>query len=77
VEQPKFWRTTARTIEITVSENTLYGDLDGRGKVRLSAQSETNFTGIQGGIDFVKNGQNTDLYVKHVSGNYRFARSKK
>jgi hypothetical protein len=78
VEQPKFWRTMARTIEISVSGDALFGDLDGRGKVRLSAQSETNFTGIQGGIDFVQHGPAAppDLFVKHVSGNYRFARKK-
>jgi hypothetical protein len=77
VEQPKFWRTTARTIEITVSGGTLFGDLDGRGKVQLTALSETNFTGIQGGIEFVKNSLGaTEFFVKHVSGNYRFARTK-
>jgi len=78
VEQPKLWRTLPRTIEITVSGDILYGDLDGRGKVQLRAQSPTNFTGIQGGVEFiVKDGEApVDLLVKHVSGNYRFARTK-
>ena len=77
-EQPKYWRTVPRTIEITVSDGVLFGDLDGRGKVQLRATTETNFVGIQGGIEFVPSGQRaeTDLFVKHVSGNYRFARTK-
>ena len=72
VEQPKFWRTVARSVEITYSDNALYGDLDGRGKVRLSAKSETDFSGLQWDLEFVKDG----LLMKHVSGNYRFARTK-
>lgn len=77
VEQPKFWRTTARKLDITVSGDALYADLDGRGKVQLNALSESSFTGVQGGIEFVTNGQGPtgDLYIKHVSGNYRFART--
>ena len=38
---------------------------------RLVATSNTEFTGLYGlGIEFIDGG----LYVKHVSGNYRFAR---
>lgn len=79
VEQPKLWRTVARTIVITADGNALFGDLDGRGKVQLHATSASNFVGIQGGVEFVvKDPQSApaDLFVKHVSGNYRFARTK-
>jgi hypothetical protein len=79
VEQPKFWRTVARTIVITADGDALFGNLDGRGKVQLHATSASNFVGIQGGVEFVvKDPQTapTDLFVKHVSGNYRFARTK-
>jgi len=78
VEQPPLWRTAPRTLEVTVSGDALFGDLDGRGKVPIRAQSEIYFVGIQGGIEFVKKGegQAPDLLVKHVSGSYRFARTK-
>ena len=79
VEQPKLWRTVARTIVITAEGDALFGDLDGRGKTRIRATSPSNFVGIQGGVEFVvKDPQTapTDLFVKHVSGNYRFARTK-
>ena len=47
--------------------------MDGRGKVPLVANSETGFSGLYGlGVDFVKG--EPVLYVKHVSGDYRFAR---
>ncbi len=77
VEQPKFWRLVARTVEITVSGDTLFGEMDGRGKVPLIAQSETLFSGLYGlGIEFLKDDSDriSQLYVKHVSGDYRFAR---
>ena len=78
VEQPKFWRTAPRTLDISFSGGALFGDFDGRGKVRLNAKSETYFSGLQWDIEFVKDGQavQTELLVKHVSGNYRFARTK-
>ena len=74
VEQPKFWRTAPRTIAITVSGDSLLADLDGRGNVPLVAQSETAFSGLQWEIEFSKDGQG--LVTKHVSGIYRFARTK-
>jgi hypothetical protein len=77
-EQPKLWRLVPRIVEITVSGNTLFADMDGRGKVPLVAQSETGFSGLYGlGVDFRKSaiGQ-VELFVKHVSGDYRFARQK-
>jgi len=46
--------------------------------VPLIAQSETTFSGLYGlGVEFVPGaGQRNseELFVKHVSGNYRFAR---
>ena len=45
--------------------------MDGRGTQVLVAMSESEFTGLYGlGVQFIDGG----LYVKHVSGNYRFAR---
>lgn len=78
LEQPKYWRTAARVVEFSVEDGILYTDLDGRGKTRLSALSDTNFTGIQGGVDFVAKGagEAPDMFIRHVSGNYRFARKK-
>jgi hypothetical protein len=68
-----------RIIEITVSGDTLFADLKGRGKVQLMAQSETGFLGFFGlGIEFVRDSQGipTHLLEMHVSGNYRFQRKK-
>jgi hypothetical protein len=78
-EQPKLWSRVPRIVQIAVSGDALMGDLDGRGMTRLTAQSETEFTGFFGlGIEFVKNDQGaaSQLFVKHVSGNYRFLRKK-
>ena len=78
VEQPPLWRTAPRTLQVTFSGGALFGDLDGRGVTRLTAQSEIYFLGIQGGIEFGKKGEAApaDLLVKHISGSYRFARTK-
>jgi hypothetical protein len=80
VEQPKFWRSEPRSIEITFSGGALFGNIGGRGPVRLYALSETDFSGLQWGIEFIppKDGQGatTGLYTKHVSGLYKFARTK-
>src|SRR5262245_12480853 len=76
IEQPKFWRLEARKLEITISGGKLYGELDGRGKEPLIAQSETLFSGLYGlGVEFVRDarGVPTHLFVKHVSGDYKFA----
>jgi hypothetical protein len=79
VEQPPFWRSAqlvgssvaGRTLHITLEDGRLVGDMEGRGKQVLIATSETDFTGLYGlGVQFIDGG----LYVKHVSGNYRFAR---
>jgi hypothetical protein len=74
VEQPPFWRSAARVVEITLSNGRLLADMDGRGKVPLIAASETTFSGLYGlGVEFIPGGSG-GLFVKHVSGNYRFAR---
>jgi hypothetical protein len=80
VEQPPYWRSAqivgspleaGRTVRLTVEDGKLVGDMDGRGKQVLIATSETEFTGLYGlGVQIIDGG----LYVKHVSGNYRFAR---
>ena len=73
-EQPPFWRTNPRVVEITLENGRLVGDMDGRGKVPLIASSETGFSGLYGlGIEFIQGGSG-GLFVKHVSGNYRFVR---
>jgi hypothetical protein len=81
VEQPKLWSETLvpRVVEITVSGDTLFGEMDGRGKVPLVAATETEFSGLYGlGVAFTGNGPGAaaQLFVKHVSGNYRFTREK-
>ncbi len=72
-EQPKLWRLVPRVVEISLSGDTLFGDMDGRGKTPLTALSESEFTGLYGlGVAF----SNNELFVKHVSGDYRFQRKK-
>jgi hypothetical protein len=76
-EQPKYWRLEPRVVEITVVNGTLYGNVDGRGAVPLVAKSNSLFTGLNGlGVQFTTdgNGVANGLYVKHVSGDYKFAR---
>jgi len=54
-----------------VEDGRLVGDMDGRGKQVLIASSNTEFSGLYGlGVQFTDGG----LFVKHVSGNYRFKR---
>jgi hypothetical protein len=77
VEQPKYWRLKPRTVVITFSGGALLGQLDGRDPEPQLALSETVFSGFSGlGIEFIRDakGVPTGLYVKHVSGDYRFAR---
>ena len=58
-------------MQITVEDGRLIGEMDGRGKQVLIASSATEFSGLYGlGVQFVDGA----LLVKHVSGNYRFAR---
>ncbi len=79
VEQLPLWRIVPRTVVVTFENRALYGNLDGRGKERQYASSETAFSGFSGlGLEFVrdKQGTVTGLMIKHVSGDYRFARQK-
>jgi hypothetical protein len=79
VEQPKYWRLEPRTVVISLSDDTLFGDMDGRGKVPLVPQSQTLFSGLYGlGVAFVPDAQGVpaSLFVKHVSGDYAFAPKK-
>ena len=74
VEQPPLWRVIPRVVEITVANGKILADMDGRGKVPLIASSDAEFGGLYGlGVEFIQGGAG-GLYVKHVSGNYRFAR---
>jgi hypothetical protein len=80
IEQPPYWRgaqivgqavPSGRTVVITVENGKLVGNMDGRGQQVLIATSNTEFAGLYGlGVEFIDSG----LFVKHVSGNYRFAR---
>ena len=73
-EQRPFWRTLPRVVEITISNGRLFADMDGRGKVPLIPSSATAFSGLYGlGVEFIPDGSG-GLFVKHVSGDYRFAR---
>src|SRR5262245_5202079 len=77
VEQPPFWRTLARVIEITLTDGRLFADMDGRGKVPLIASSEIRFAGLYGlGVEFIR-GIPGGLFVKHVTGDYRFVRKRR
>ena len=79
VEQQKYWRNEPRTVVVTVSGGRLYGNVNGTGAVPLVARSTTLFSGLNGlGVEFVPtaNGPASALFVKHVSGDYRFARTK-
>jgi hypothetical protein len=63
---------------ITVSGDALFGNEDGGGLQQLFAQSETVFSGLGEGVEFVKdaNGVVTHLMRKQVSSDYRFERKK-
>jgi hypothetical protein len=64
-----------RFIDITLSEGVLYGELRGRGKVRLVAQTESMFTGFYTlGVRFLLDEKGAVQYLAemHVSGDYRF-----
>jgi hypothetical protein len=79
LEQPRLWRSKARTLELSITDGQLFGDVDGRGKVRLVAISETEFSGLYGlNVEVTKSaaGPIQQAFVKHVSGNYRFTRTK-
>jgi hypothetical protein len=73
IEQPPLWRNVPRTVEITIADGKVIANMDGRGNVPLIATSDVAFSGLYGlGVDFIPGG--SGLYVKHVSGDYRFIR---
>jgi hypothetical protein len=68
-----------RIIQITVSDGALFAELSNRGKVQLSAQTDTTFTGFFGwSLRFVPDGTGvtTHLLEMHISGNYRYTKTK-
>ena len=68
-----------RMIEITISDGVVFGELTGKPKAQLVAQSENTFAGLNGwGIKFVTDGQGavTHLLEMHISGDYRYRRVK-
>ena len=74
-EQQPYWRVAARVVKISVVDGKLIANMDGRGDVPLIGTSDTSFTGLYGlGVEFIEGGAG-GLFVKHVSGNYRFART--
>jgi len=74
-EQQPYWRVAARVVTISVVDGKLVANMDGRGDVPLIGTSNTSFTGLYGlGVEFIEGGAG-GLFVKHVSGNYRFARA--
>jgi hypothetical protein len=74
-EQQPYWRVAARVVKISVVDGKLVANMDGRGDVPLIGTSNTSFTGLYGlGVEFIEGGAG-GLFVKHVSGNYRFARA--
>ena len=73
-EQRPLWRLVPRVVQIALSNGKLVANMDGRGEVPLIASSESSFGGLYGlGVEFIPGGSG-GLFVKHVSGNYRFAR---
>lgn len=72
-EQAPYWRAVPRVVEITLTDEGLFANMDGRGLVQLAAQSNTAFSGLYGlGVEFAK--EPGKLFVKHVTGNYPFLR---
>jgi len=79
-EELDFWgnRPHPAIIEVTVSGGALFAELKGREKVRLVAQSDTNFSGFYGlGISFVTDAKGVVTYLleRRISHDYRFRRT--
>jgi hypothetical protein len=74
-ERPPFWQgaIVPRTFAIRFADGALF-----LGQTRLSPQSETVFVNEGLAIEFVRDDQDvpTSLWDKHVSGDYRFDRTK-
>jgi len=68
-----------RTIQVTVSNGSLFAELRNRGKVELFPQTQTRFAGFfDWSITFLPNSQGVtpDLLEMHISGNYRYSKAK-
>ena len=68
-----------RTIQVTVSNGSLFAELSNRGKVELFPQTQTRFAGFfDWSITFLPNGDGVtkDLLEMHISGNYRYTKTK-
>ena len=68
-----------RIIEVTVADGALFAELSNRGRVQLTPQSDTTFAGFFGwSITFVRGnqGETTHLLEMHISGNYRYRKTK-
>ena len=68
-----------RIIQVTVSDGALFAELSNRGKVQLNAQTPTTFAGFFGwSLTFVPDSQGvtTHLLEMHISGNYRYTKTK-
>ena len=64
---------------IHANDGALIAELSNRGKVQLSPQTNTTFAGFFGwSITFVPNSQGvtTHLLEMHISGNYRYSKTK-
>jgi hypothetical protein len=67
-----------RTVEVTLSANTLFASADGGEKRPLIPQSETRFNGTGLTYQFIRDdrGVVTDVVEGHISGDYKYARQK-
>ncbi len=68
-----------RTIQVTLSDGTLFAELSNRGKVPLSPQTQTRFAGFFGwSLTFMPDNQGVtkDLLEMHISGNYKYSKTK-
>ncbi|MGH9253594.1 MAG: hypothetical protein ACRD3C_03395 [Vicinamibacterales bacterium] len=68
-----------RIIQVTVSNGTLIAELSNRGKVQLSAQTDSVFTGFFGwDLIFMTDGRGVTTHVveRHISGGYRYTKTK-
>jgi len=67
-----------RTVEVSLTGDTLFVSVNGGPRQPVVPQSETNFSGTGLTYRFVREGQGmaTDLYEGHISGDYKYARQK-
>ena len=67
-----------RTVEVTLSGDTLFISVNGGPKTAIVPQSETNFSGTGLTYRFVRDGPGmaTALVEGHISGDYNFARQR-